>query len=85
MKKFKKIATPQWFYFIVIQNMLMYLKSTLVLFVLVSLATLPMSSVYGQVTVTDGATYVENQFIGNPIILTEKLNPIHYWMTLLKK
>ena len=46
--------------------MLMYLKSTFVLFILVSVAILPMSSVYGQITVTDGATYVENQFIGEP-------------------
>ena len=44
--------------------MLMYLKSVLVLFILVSLIILPTSSVYGQVTVTDGATYVENQFVG---------------------
>ena len=44
----------------------MYLKSTFVLFILVSVAILPMSSVYGQITVTDGATYVENQFIGEP-------------------
>ena len=43
--------------------MLMYLKSVLVLFILVSLIILPTSSVYGQVTVTDGATYVENQFV----------------------
>jgi len=44
----------------------MYLKSTFVLFILVSVTILPMSSVYGQITVTDGATYVENQFIGEP-------------------
>lgn len=65
MKEFKKIAaTPQWFYFIVIHNMLMYLKSVSVLFILVSSIVLSTSSVYGQITVTDGATYVENQFVG---------------------
>jgi len=42
----------------------MHSKPILILFILISTIILSSSLVYGQVTVTDGATYVENQFVG---------------------